>query len=84
MSGPAHPNRRHTMFRLTPQEMELPNRSQVVTGSHKHPDPRFPPRAFTQEGVARESNVTWPLVSTWVQKGDRPKQAGRCYFDFVI
>ncbi len=35
------------MFRLT---LEESNRSQSVTGSQKHRDPRYPPRAFTQEG----------------------------------
>jgi hypothetical protein len=33
------------------------NRSQIVTGSQKHRDPRFPPRAFTQEGVAMLSSI---------------------------
>ena len=42
------------MFRLTAQEW---NRSQTVTGSQKHRDPRYPPRAFTQEGVAMLSSV---------------------------
>ncbi len=63
MSGPAHPSRKHTMFRLTPEEMELPNRSQIVTGSQKHRDPRFPPRAFTQEGVAMLSPDAAILIS---------------------
>ena len=31
--------------------------SQIVTGSQKHRDPRFTPRAFTQEGVAMLSGV---------------------------
>ncbi len=42
------------MFRLTVEEW---NRSQTVTGSQKHRDPRYPPRAFTQEGVAMLSGV---------------------------
>ncbi len=42
------------MFRLTAEEW---NRSQSVTGSQKHRDPRYPPRAFTQEGVAMLSSV---------------------------
>jgi hypothetical protein len=45
------------MFRLTAQEMESLNRSQIVTGSQKHRDPKFAPRAFTQEGVAMLSGV---------------------------
>lgn len=47
------------MFRITPEEwLDLNNRSQIVTGSVlKHRDPRFAPRAFTQEGVAMLSGV---------------------------
>jgi hypothetical protein len=45
------------MYRLTVEEMEALNRSQIVTGSQKHRDPRFAPRAFTQEGVAMLSGV---------------------------
>lgn len=45
------------MFRLEPEEIESINRSQTVTGSQKHRDPRFPPRVFTQEGVAMLSGV---------------------------
>ena len=39
------------MFRLTREETEELNRSQFVTGSQKHRDPRFPPYAFTEHGV---------------------------------
>ncbi len=42
------------MFRLTAAEW---NRSQTVTGSQKHRDPRYPPRSFTREGVAMLSSV---------------------------
>lgn len=45
------------MFRLESEEMENMNRSQIVTGSQRHRDPRFPPRVFTQEGVAMLSGV---------------------------
>lgn len=45
------------MFRLSPEETEALNRSQTVTGSQKHRDPKFSPRAFTQEGVAMLSGV---------------------------
>jgi hypothetical protein len=45
------------MFRLSREEAEAMNRSQFVTGSQKHRDPRFTPRAFTQEGVAMLSGV---------------------------
>jgi hypothetical protein len=30
---------------------EALNRSQLVTGSQKHRDPRFPPYAFTEHGA---------------------------------
>ena len=36
------------MFRLSPEESEALNRSQIVTGSQKHRDPRYPPFAFTE------------------------------------
>ena len=45
------------MLRLTPDEIGNINRSQIVTGSQRHRDPRFPPRVFTQEGVAMLSGV---------------------------
>ena len=45
------------MFLLSPKETAELNRSQFVTGSQKHRDPRSPPRAFTQEGVAQLSSV---------------------------
>lgn len=35
------------MFRLSDEETRELNRSQTVTGSQKHRDPRFPPSAFT-------------------------------------
>jgi hypothetical protein len=35
------------MFRLSANETTLLNRSQTVTGSQKHRDPRYPPFAFT-------------------------------------
>lgn len=45
------------MFQLTKEESSELNRSQVVTGSQKHRDPRFPPYAFTEQGVAMLSSV---------------------------
>lgn len=39
------------MFRLTRAEAEALNRSQFVTGSQKHRDPRFTPFAFTEHGA---------------------------------
>lgn len=45
------------MFRLTAEEAVAMNQSQIVTGSQKHRDPRFAPRAFTQEGISMLSAV---------------------------
>lgn len=45
------------MFRMTAKETVELNRSQIVTGSQKHRDPRFPPFAFTEQGVAMLSSV---------------------------
>jgi hypothetical protein len=39
------------MFRLSGAEAEALKRSQLVTGSQKHRDPRFPPHAFTEHGA---------------------------------
>ena len=39
------------MFRLSLAETDALNRSQPVTGSRKHRDPRFPPFAFTEHGA---------------------------------
>lgn len=45
------------MFRLNRDEIRELNRSQIVTGSQKHRDPRFAPYAFTEQGVAMLSSV---------------------------
>lgn len=45
------------MFQLTRDEVSSLNRSQIVTGSQKHRDPRFRPYAFTEQGVAMLSSV---------------------------
>ena len=45
------------MFQLTKSEVLALNRSQIVTGSQKHRDPRFRPYAFTEQGVAMLSSV---------------------------
>jgi hypothetical protein len=45
------------MFRLTRTETEALNRSQFVTGSQKHRDPRFPPFAFTEHGAIIAATV---------------------------
>jgi hypothetical protein len=45
------------MFRLTRQEMAEINRSQFVTGSRKHRDPRYPPLAFTEHGAIMAATV---------------------------
>ena len=45
------------MFRLTRAETEALNRSQFVTGSQKHRDPRFPPFAFTEHGAIMAATI---------------------------
>ena len=45
------------MFQLSEKELVELNRSQFVTGSEKHRDPRFRPYAFTEQGVAMLSTV---------------------------
>src|SRR5438093_532980 len=53
------------VFQLTRDEVAELNRSQFVTGSQKHRDPRFRPYAFSEQGVAtyrllRLSQPVWP------------------------
>jgi hypothetical protein len=45
------------MFQLSEMEVVELNRSQFVTGSQKHRDPRSRPYAFTEQGVATLSTV---------------------------
>jgi hypothetical protein len=45
------------MFRLTRSEAEALDRSQFVTGSQKHRDPRFPPFAFTEHGAIMAATI---------------------------
>jgi len=45
------------MFQLSEMEVVELNRSQFVTGSQKHRDPRARPYAFTEQGVAMLSTV---------------------------
>ena len=45
------------IFRLTIEEVAELNRSQFVTGSQKHRDPRFLPYAFTEHGALMLANV---------------------------
>ena len=45
------------MFTLTAAEMEGLNRSQFVTGSQRHRNPRFAPLAFTEHGAMMAANV---------------------------
>ena len=45
------------LFRLTVEETEAVNRSQIATGSRKHRDPRFPPYAFTEHGSIMAATV---------------------------
>jgi hypothetical protein len=45
------------MFRLTRAEVEALNRSQIVTASQKHRDPRFPPYGFTEHGAIMAATI---------------------------
>lgn len=45
------------LFQLTAGEVAELNRSQIVTGSQKHRDPRFPPYAFTEHGALMAANL---------------------------
>ena len=45
------------MFRLSSVEAEALNRSQAVTGSQRHRDPRFPPFAFTEHGAIMAATI---------------------------
>ena len=45
------------MFRLNQHEVAELNRSQIVIGSQKHRDPRYPPYAFTDYGILMLSSV---------------------------
>lgn len=45
------------MFRLDAAEVADLDRSQFVTGSQKHRDPRYPPYAFTEHGALMLGNV---------------------------
>ena len=45
------------MFRLIRSETAALNRSQFVTGSHKHRDPKFPPFAFTEHGAIMAATI---------------------------
>ena len=48
---------RDFMFCLTATEAAALNRSQSVTGSQKHRDPRYRPFVFTEQGIAMLSSV---------------------------
>jgi hypothetical protein len=45
------------LFRLTRNEVQALNRSQSVTGSQKHRDPRLPPFAFTEHGAIMAATI---------------------------
>jgi hypothetical protein len=42
---------------VEPLDEHPPNRSQIVTGSQKHRDPRFRPWAFTEHGAVMAANI---------------------------
>jgi hypothetical protein len=44
-------------FRMRRSEVDRLNRSQIVTGSQRHRDPRFPPIAFTEHGAVMAATV---------------------------
>lgn len=44
-------------FQLSGNEWKLLNRSQTVTGSQKHRDPRFLPYVFTEHGALMAANI---------------------------
>ena len=45
------------MFQLSAMELDQLNRSQIVTGSQKHRNPKFGPHAFTEHGILMLSSV---------------------------
>lgn len=45
------------LFKLTAAEVRELNRSQIVIGSQRHRDFRFPPHAFTEHGAIMAANV---------------------------
>ena len=45
------------IFRLATDEVAELNRSQIVTGSQRHRDPRFAPYAFTEHGALMAANI---------------------------
>lgn len=45
------------MIKLNSREVAVLNRSQIVTGSQKHRDPKYLPYAFTEQGVAMLSAI---------------------------
>jgi hypothetical protein len=45
------------LFRLVHEEVEALNRSQSVTGSQKHRNPRYPPFAFTEHGAIMAATI---------------------------
>ena len=60
------------MFQLTAEEHEdlksqfaISNRSQIVTGSQKHRNPRYVPYAFTEHGA---------VMAATILRGDRAIQ----------
>lgn len=48
------------------KEGNAPNRSQIVTGSHRHRDPRFMPYAFTEHGAIMAASPEAVAMSVFV------------------
>ena len=60
------------VFQLSRVEFESGNRSQSVTGSQKHRDPRFLPYVFTEHGAIMAANVLnsqRALIPPFVKRG---------------
>ena len=53
------------------------NRSQIVTGSQKHRDPRFPPFAFTEHGAIMAATI---LISLRAIEMSSYKSRASCNF----
>ena len=45
------------VFRVTREEVQILNRSQIVTGSQKHRDTRYAPFAFTEHGAVMAASI---------------------------
>jgi hypothetical protein len=65
------------VFQLSRVEFESGNRSQSVTGSQKHRDPRFLPYVFTEHGAIMAANVLINLMISILFSFRNPHSAFR-------